>query len=140
MDGIQRAVEALKELEIKRQLACGGYRAQILQKEADMVHLSELGFPNEEAPTIRMRTLMDEKRELEAKEAAAIAHVEHVERVLRSLTKDERTVLVERYVKPHRHGDAVMRRMAWDMHVSEETVRRVKRRALREFARRMGYT
>ncbi len=139
MDGIQRAVKALKELETKRQ-AAGGYRAQILQKEADMVHETEMGYPTGEMPTIRMRVLLDEKRELECKEAAALAHVNQVERVLSSLTEQEKLVLTERYVKRHRHGDAVMRRLAWKMNVSEETAGRIKRRALKEFARRMGYT
>lgn len=137
----KKVEEALQNLSKDRQ-AINGLEAEILEKQADMIHLTELGYGQpddpEGAPSPRIRKLMDEKRVLEAKEQALTAHVKQVDRVLAAMDKDSRTVLTECYCT---RGDVVdaVRRLERKLNTSDSTVWRIKRKAMREFARRMGW-
>lgn len=137
-----QAEEDLQNLGKDRQ-AVDGIRAQILEKTADMIALTELGYGQpdavERAPSPRMRKLMDEKRVLEAELAAQVAHVEQVDRVLKAMHKDYRTVLEECYCAGHSNIVEAVIRLTRMLNVGEATVYRIKRLALREFAHRMGY-
>lgn len=136
-----RAEGTLQDLEKDRQ-AIDGLRAQISALQADMIHLTELGYGQpddpEGAPSPRMRVLLDKKRALEAKEQALTAHVKQVGRVLAAMDKDSRTVLTECYCT---RGDVVdaVRRLERKLNTSDSTVWRIKRQAMREFAQRMGW-
>lgn len=133
--------DTLRNLEKDRQ-AVDGLGAQILEKKADMIHLTELGYGQpddpEGAPSPRIRKLMDEKRVLETKKAAKVAHVAQVDSVLAAMDKDSRTVLTECYCIPGDIVEAIIRLQRM-LNTSESTVWRIKRQAMREFAQRMGW-
>lgn len=142
MTGWKKKVEgALRNLSKDRQ-AINGLEAEILEKQADMIHLTELGYGQpddpEGAPSPRIRKLMDEKRVLEARKAAKVAHVEQVDSVLAALDKDSRDVLTECYCTPGDIVEAIIR-LQRKLNTSESTVWRIKRQAMREFAQRMGW-
>lgn len=136
-----KAEGALADLEKDRQ-AIKGLEAEILEKQADMIHLTELGYGQpddpEGVPLPRIRKLIDEKRVLEAKRAAKAAHVAQIDRVLQAMDKDAVTVLIECYGS---HGNVVeaVVRLQRKLNTCERTVYRIKRVALREFAHRMGW-
>lgn len=142
MNGWKKKVEgALRNLSKDRQ-AIKGLEAEILEKQADMIHLTELGYGQpddlEGAPSPRIRKLMDEKRVLEARKAAKTAHVEQVDSVLAAMDKDFSDVLTECYCTRGEIVEAV-RRLERKLNTSESTVYRIKRQAMREFAQRMGW-
>lgn len=142
MTGWKKKVEgALRNLSKDRQ-AINGLEAEILEKQADMIHLTELGYGQpddpEGAPSPRIRKLMDEKRVLEARKAAKTAHVEQVDSVLAVMDKDSRDVLTECYCTRGDIVEAVVR-LQRKLNTSESTVYRIKRQAMREFAQRMGW-
>lgn len=136
-----KAKKALAALEKDRQ-AVAGLGVQILEKESDMIHLTELGYGQpddpEGAPSPRIRKLLDEKRELEARQTALAAHVAQVDKALAAMDADSRDVLKECYCTG---GDivAAVIRLQIKLNTSERTVYRIKREALREFAHRMGW-
>lgn len=140
-DWKEQAKRTLQNLEKDRQ-SLDGLKAQILQKEADMIALSELGYGRTAAisrePIPRMRTLMDEKRVLEAKLTALSAHVGQVDRALAALNEQERLVLTNFYCLKG-WKKATVTQLEQKLRVAEATIYRINRRALREFAHRMGY-
>lgn len=137
----QQAAATLRNLEKDRQ-AIDGLNAQILEKKADMIALTELGYgqPDAEEGVVppKMKVLLDETRVLEAKLAAKTAHVRQVDRVLAALHKDKRKVLKKCYCEGINVADAMIQ-LTWEMNASESTLYRLKRQALREFAQRMGW-
>ena len=141
MDNWKAEVEEMLKNREKDRQAVDGLRAQILQKEADMIHLTELGYGQPDAeegvPPLRIRKLMDEKRVLEAKVAAKAAHVAQVDRVMASLNGDHQEVLTVFYCSGLRPTAAV-HRLEWRLNVGRSEVYRIKDRAILEFAYRMG--
>lgn len=132
---------ALRDLEKDRQ-AIDGIGAQILEKKADMVALTELGYGQPDAvegvvPT-KMKALLDETRVLEAKLAAKTAKVAQIDRVLAAMTKDQRDVLTTCYCEGITVAQAIIR-LEREKNVSDSTLWRMKRQTLREFAHRMGW-
>lgn len=67
------------------------------------------------------------------------AHVRQVERALASLPERQRDAL-KAFCCGSEHPSAVAIRLALEWYVSESTIWRLYREALREFAYRMGYT
>ncbi len=138
-----QAEGALRNLEKDRQ-AIDGIGAQILEKQADMIHLTELGYgqpdAKEGAPSPRMRKLLDEKRVLEAKEKALTAHVKQVDRVLAVMGERDRDVLRECYVVGQRRSrTAIVLCLCQRWNISRSEVYRQRDEALWEFAYRMGW-
>lgn len=107
-----------------------------------MIHLTELGYGQpddpEGAPSPRVRKLLDEKRELEAKREAKAAHVAQADKVLAAMSEQEQDTLTAIYCVKIPRGVAIAR-LGRRLHISESTVRRINRRALRNFAEGMGY-
>lgn len=139
----EKAERALRNLEKDRQ-AVDGIRAQILEKAADMIALTELGYGQPDAvervPTPRIRVLMDKKRALEAKEKALTAHVEQVDSVLAAMGERERDILKECYIVGQRRSRAaIVLCLCQRWNISRSEVYRQRDEALWEFAYRMGW-
>lgn len=138
-----QAEGALRNLEKDRQ-AIDGLRAQILEKQADMIHLTELGYGQpddpEGAPSPRMRVLLDKKQALEAKEKALTAHVKQVDRVLAAMEERDRDILKECYVVGQwRSRTAIVLCLCQRWNISRSEVYRQRDEALWDFAYRMGW-
>ena len=131
----------LTDLEKNRQ-AVSGLKAEILRLDADMVHETELGYGWSDEETRvnspRMKELIDRKRALEAELAAVSAHVAQADAALLAMCTTHTLVLKEFFCEGRYRGAAVVK-LQRQLNVSEATVYRIKRRALEEFAHRMGY-
>lgn len=140
MDAIKQSIGALRKQEQNR-LAADGLQAQIRQLQADMVSETELGYVTADkiASSRRIKALVDQKRVLEAREKALRCHVKQVERVLASLPEQENEVLTTFFCKNLTPGVA-LRRLERQLNVEQSQVYNIRKRALRHFACRMGYT
>ncbi|MBQ9841600.1 MAG: hypothetical protein IJO42_00645 [Clostridia bacterium] len=138
-DGIQRAIRALKTWEQDRQ-AVNGLQVQIDRLTADMIALTELGYvpSHPDAPRVTMKTLVDRKNALMVEQTALRDHLTHVERVMSALNEREREVLTVFYCKNLTSGVA-LRRLERQLNVEQAQVYNIRKRALRNFAKRMGY-
>lgn len=138
-----KAEGALRNLSKDKQ-AIKGLEAAILEKQADMIHLTELGYGQpddpEGAPSPRIRKLMDEKRVLEARKAAKTAHVEQVDSVLAAMGERDRDILKECYVVGQwRSRTAIILCLCQRWNISRSEVYRQRDEALWDFAYRMGW-
>ena len=141
MERRRDAATVLRNLESDR-LAADGILLQIKQLESDMVTLSEMGYIHAQGekitPENRMRALIDEKARLVTREKVKREHVLHVERVMKSLPERQRTVLEVFYCSNYEPGEA-LRRLERQLNVEQAQIYNIRRRALRNFATRIGY-
>lgn len=140
---MERAITDLQLLE-QRRMAIKGLALQIQQEDADAASLSGVSF--DKAPSRgggnkqeqRMCAILKSKQELERRQATLQALVDHTELALSSLPEREREVLTEMYTKQQHRGDTV-RRLENKLYISAPSIYRIRERALRQFALRMGY-
>ena len=135
------AINALIKLDKDRQ-AVDGLGVQILQKRADMIALTEMGYGQpddpEGAPSPRIRKLMDEKRTLEAKKEALAAHVAQVDKALAAMAEQDREILATFYFTGLSRTAAQVK-LESKQNITRTEVYRRRDKALLDFAYRMGW-
>lgn len=139
---LERAAGELKKLNIRRQ-AIEGIRVRVRMLEMDAVGFGGMDFE-------RMRTngkhrkrsgrvgTVEERERLQQQEQVLQCWIEHTEQTMRIMHPDDERILRVFYCENRKSGDAV-RILMDELHVSQTEIYRMRERALREFAERMGY-